>query len=117
MSAALLQAGFDFLQVWALNRAPQVKGHGGLAPVLVVMQILHLAGIYLGSINHTLLSVEALRMRHIQIAGIVFNGPPNEATESIILKHTNLPVILRVNDEEELDKDMVKRYAKLVKLR
>lgn len=32
-------------------------------------------------------------------------------------KHTNLPVILRVNDEEELDKEMVKRYAKLVKLK
>jgi len=31
----------------------------------------------LGTINHTLLSVEALRKRSIEIAGIVLNGEPN----------------------------------------
>lgn len=105
-----------------------VEGAGGLmVPLnekdLIIDLILHLelpvilvSGIYLGSINHTLLTYDALRNRNVYIAGIVFNGPPNPPTESIILKHTNLPVILRVNDEEELDKEMVKRYAKLVKL-
>ncbi len=105
-----------------------VEGAGGLmVPLnekdLVIDLIAHLelpvvlvSGIYLGSINHTLLSVEVLRNRHIHIAGIVFNGPPNPATESIILKHTELPVILRINDEEVLDKDTIKRYADRVEL-
>jgi dethiobiotin synthetase len=111
------------------DRTLIVEGAGGLmVPLnekdLIVDLILHLelpvilvSGIYLGSINHTLLSYDVLRNRNVYIAGIVFNGPPNPSTESIILKHTNLPVILRVNDEEVLDKEMVKRYAKLVKLR
>jgi dethiobiotin synthetase len=110
------------------DRTLIVEGAGGLmVPInekdLIIDLILHLelpvilvSGIYLGSINHTLLSYDVLRNRNIYVAGIVFNGPPNPSTESIILKLTNLPVILRVNDEEVLDKDMVKRYAKLVKL-
>ena len=39
---------------------------------------------YLGSINHTLLTVEALQNRNINIAGILFSGAENKATESII---------------------------------
>lgn len=105
-----------------------VEGAGGLmVPLnekdLIIDLILHLelpvilvSGIYLGSINHTLLTYDVLRNRNVYIAGIIFNGPTNPPTENIILKHTNLPVILRVNDEEELDKAMVKRYAKLVEL-
>ncbi len=106
-----------------------VEGAGGLmVPLnekdLVIDLILHLelpvilvSGIYLGSINHTLLTYDVLRNRNVYIAGIVFNGPSNPPTENIILKHTGLPVILRVDDEEELDKEMVKRYAALVKLK
>lgn len=44
---------------------------------------------YLGSINHTLLTVEALQNRKIKIAGIVFSGTENKATESIILQKQN----------------------------
>ena len=40
---------------------------------------------YLGSINHTLLTIEALQNRNIKIAGIIFNGDENKATEEIIL--------------------------------
>ena len=35
----------------------------------------------LGTINHTLLSVEAMRARHIPIAGVVFIGGENAPTE------------------------------------
>ncbi len=105
-----------------------VEGAGGLmVPInekdLILDLILHLelpvilvSGIYLGSINHTLLSYDVLRNRNVYIAGIVFNGPPNPSTESIILKHTNLPVILRVNDEEVLNAEVILRYAAEVSL-
>ncbi|CAN5394072.1 dethiobiotin synthase [soil metagenome] len=105
-----------------------VEGAGGLmVPInekdLIIDLISHLelpvilvAGIYLGSINHTLLSFEALRSRHIHVAGIVFNGPPNPATVDIILKHTGLHVILRVNEEEMFDQDVISRYANEVRI-
>jgi dethiobiotin synthetase len=45
---------------------------------------------YLGSINHTLLTVEALQNRGKSIAGIIFSGNENRPTESIILSKTKL---------------------------
>src|ERR1700741_2958242 len=51
---------------------------------------------YLGSINHTLLSVEALQQRNIEIKGIVFSGEKNEASESFILEYTGLPLLFSI---------------------
>ena len=66
---------------------------------------------YLGSINHTLLTIEALQNRKINIAGIIFNGDENEATESIILNKTKIPMIGRINDEPYFDQNVVAEYA------
>lgn len=38
----------------------------------------------LGTINHSLLSIEALKARHIPIGGILFSGDPHEENERII---------------------------------
>jgi dethiobiotin synthetase len=51
---------------------------------------------YLGSINHTLLTIEALKSRNIAIAGIIFNGDENIATEEIILSKTKCKLIGRI---------------------
>jgi dethiobiotin synthetase len=39
---------------------------------------------YLGSINHTLLTLEALKSRGIPVAGVLFNGDELPDTERII---------------------------------
>lgn len=66
---------------------------------------------YLGSINHTLLSVEALRSRQIPVAGLIFNGPTVPATESFILAYTQLPCLGRVGDEPVINQDVIRSYA------
>ena len=66
---------------------------------------------YLGSINHTLLSVSALRQHGLRIAGIIFNGQKNKSTEEIILKYTGLKCIVRTNEEREINKEVIKSYA------
>ena len=66
---------------------------------------------YLGSINHTLLSYELLKQHGVQIAGIVFNGPENPSGEKFILNHTGLPLILRVNQESEINEAVIASYA------
>lgn len=66
---------------------------------------------YLGSINHTLLTVEALKQRKLQIAGILFSGEENPSTESIIKKMTGLPVIGRIEQEPYFDENVVLEYA------
>ncbi|QMW02194.1 dethiobiotin synthase [Spirosoma foliorum] len=69
---------------------------------------------YLGSINHTLLSVEACRSRNIPLLGILFNGPTVEATESFILSYTGLPCLGRIGQEEVMNKEVILKYASLL---
>ena len=66
---------------------------------------------YLGSINHTLLTVEALQNRDIKIAGIIFNGDENQSSEEIILSKTGLPCLGRIENEPYVDKNVVLEYA------
>lgn len=66
---------------------------------------------YLGSINHTLLTIEVLKNRKIPVLGLVFNGEVNEEAESIILKRSCLPLIGRVQLESEINFNTIQRYA------
>lgn len=66
---------------------------------------------YLGSINHTLLTIEALQNRKIAVVGIVFSGDENKATESIILSKTGVKCIGRIEQEPYFDKNVIKEYA------
>lgn len=43
---------------------------------------------YLGSINHTLLSAQALTQSQIPVAGIIFNGDKDAYSEDFILQYT-----------------------------
>jgi dethiobiotin synthetase len=66
---------------------------------------------YLGSINHTLLTIEALQNRKIKVAGIIFSGEENKATESIILSKTGIKCIGRIEQEPYFDQNVIKDYA------
>ncbi|WP_268848195.1 dethiobiotin synthase [Flavobacterium aestivum] len=66
---------------------------------------------YLGSINHTLLTIEALLNRKIAIGGIVFSGDENAATESIILNKTGIKCLGRIEQEPYFDQNVIKEYA------
>ena len=68
---------------------------------------------YLGSINHTLLTLAALKNLNIQVAGIIFNGQKNEATESIILNKTDAKCIGRLEPEPYIDSNVINEYADL----
>lgn len=66
---------------------------------------------YLGSINHTLLTIEALKNRKIKIAGIIFSGDENKATEEIILSKTGVACIGRIDNEPYFDQNVIRYYA------
>lgn len=68
---------------------------------------------YLGSINHTLMTVEALNNRKLDIAGIIFNGDENKASEEIILKKSGLKMIGRIENEPYFDQNVIRYYADL----
>ncbi|MFN3916311.1 MAG: dethiobiotin synthase [Flavobacteriales bacterium] len=62
---------------------------------------------YLGSINHTLLSIEVARSRGLVIAGIVFNGKAHHPTEQVILK-TGVKFLGRIDETDDVNKEFVK---------
>ena len=66
---------------------------------------------YLGSINHTLLSVALLRSRGLNITGIVFNGAEVPATEEVILAYSGLKLLGRINQEADINREVVSKYA------
>ncbi len=66
---------------------------------------------YLGSINHTLLTYEALKNRKIPLAGIIFSGDENKASEEIILKKTGAKFIGRIDNEPYFDQNVIQYYA------
>ena len=66
---------------------------------------------YLGSINHTLLTIEALKNRNISVAGIIFSGDENMASEEIILSKTTAKFIGRIENEPYFDQNVIQYYA------
>lgn len=70
---------------------------------------------YLGSINHTLLTIEALKQLNIPIAGIIFNGDEYKPTEDIILSKTGITFLGRIEDEPFFDKTVICDYAEQFK--
>lgn len=79
------------------------------------IEIILVSNLYLGSINHTLLTASFLKQRNLKVKGIIFNGPSNPESERIILLHTNLKCLLRVNQEEKITNKEVVKYAALLK--
>lgn len=62
---------------------------------------------YLGSINHTLLTIEILNNRGCEIAGIVFVGDENKTTEDVILANSRLKVLARIPMVDVVNKAFV----------
>lgn len=74
----------------------------------VVLVVRH----YLGNINHTLLSLEALRSRKIPLAGLIISGDPLPFTnEAIAALGAEPPVLLTFTELEKVDAAVVRQLA------
>ncbi len=67
---------------------------------------------YLGSINHTLLTIQLLQSKGFTPV-LIFSGDAHPTTESIIQKMTGVTVIGRIDDEPYIDQRVVSEYAAL----
>jgi len=67
---------------------------------------------YLGSINHTLLSIEGLQSRGVKIEGIIFVGAENKETERIILSYSKVKMLARIPEVDRIDKDFILQRSK-----
>lgn len=57
---------------------------------------------YLGSINHTLLCLEAIKKRNIDILALIINGARNESSEQFIRKYAKIDKIVYIPSLSEI---------------
>jgi len=105
-----------------------VEGAGGLMVPLndeaLILDLIKHLGIevivvsqnYLGSINHTLLTINTLKQHHIPIKGIIFNGTANEESEKYILNYTGVTSLGFIPAMEDVNKENIIEAGKTVKL-
>ncbi|TCC90515.1 dethiobiotin synthase [Pedobacter frigiditerrae] len=105
-----------------------VEGAGGLMVplnnkelILDLIKYLNLEVIlisqnYLGSINHTLLTINTLRQHNICIKGIIFNGEANSESESYILNYTQINHLGNIPTLKNLDKTSIIEAGKSIDL-
>lgn len=130
-----LSAALDGIEIQANNfRLPEtanhliVEGAGGLmvplnSQFLIIdlikqlqVPVILVSRNYLGSINHTILSIEALHKRAIPIAGIIFNGAPELSDQDYILNYTQIPYIGQVEEASMgISKQFIDKQAAKIK--
>lgn len=66
---------------------------------------------YLGSINHTLLTLAELQRRNAKILGIIFNGSEQKEIEDLIVEISKVPSLGNLFPEEKIDSNTIKKYA------
>ncbi len=79
------------------------------------LPLILVCNLYLGSINHSILSLEAIKNRNINLKGIIFNGQSNPDSEQIIedyiIHQLNSKVLLRIKQEDKITREIIKKYA------
>ncbi|KXV20730.1 dethiobiotin synthase [Gluconobacter japonicus] len=65
----------------------------------------------LGTINHTLLSLEALRRRGIAVLGVVLSGPENSGNARDIERFGNVRILFSVPHLEEINETVVSEIS------
>ena len=66
----------------------------------------------LGTINHTLLTLEALKHRGFQVLGVVMMGTPDPSALSGIQAHTEVPIIGELDWVSPLTHDTIRGWGK-----
>ena len=80
------------------------------------MQLIIVVRHYLGSINHTLLTLQYCREKKMNLAGLIFNGKDDFDNEKIILQHFPLPVLLRIPVLDKITQVEIEKLSAEVQL-
>jgi len=78
-------------------------------------EIILVSNIYLGSINHTLLTVNELKKRGLKVIGLIFNGQENKEAQDYILSYSGYEELLYIPKLNEVNSEAVKKYAEKLK--
>lgn len=106
------------------NRPLLIEGIGGLlvpltdngyllADLLAEMELpcLLVSSTRVGTINHTLLTLEALRIRNLTLAGIILNGPPTQENQRAIESFGQVKIIGNIEPINPLSTNNIKKLS------
>lgn len=123
-----VEIGLEDFQVPDFQKKLIIEGAGGLlVPInnrgftiadlikCLNQEVILISRHYLGSINHTLLTIEALKSRGIQIKGIIYNGQELPHTVEIIEKISGVKTLFTIPDFETIDKESITNFANKLK--
>jgi dethiobiotin synthetase len=80
------------------------------------MPVVLVSNYYLGSINHTLLSTELLRLHKVPCLGLILNGNPTASTRNVLQSLTDLPILLDLPFMPSLTADSIALHAQNLRL-
>lgn len=98
-----------------------VEGAGGLmvpmnddTMIIDLIEELHMPVVLvarseLGTLNHTFLSLEALRSRSIPILGVVMNGPKRKSNYNAISKYGEVDILAEIEYQDQLNASCLTR--------
>lgn len=110
------------------NNSLIVEGAGGLLVPLndqyliidlikkLNLQVILISKHYLGSINHTLLTINTLKQNHIPIKGIIFNGDENVESEKYILNYSKIENLGSIPTLNTLNKENIIEAGKTLSI-
>jgi dethiobiotin synthetase len=75
------------------------------------LPVVLVANLYLGSINHTLLTIEFLKQKKTKVLGIIFNGEAEADSQSIIARHSPWPIICHIPQLKDISSETTKPYV------
>ncbi|WP_316815013.1 dethiobiotin synthase [Pedobacter nyackensis] len=116
-----IQISLDAIKAPQTNNNLIIEGAGGLMVPLndnelildliksLKVKVIVVSQNYLGSINHTLLTLEVLKANQIEVAGLIFNGTENQESEQYIAKYSNVKVLGRIPKMSVVDNENIKR--------
>lgn len=123
-----IQKTLSFVENQSENKFWIVEGAGGILVPLnenelmidlikaLNLPILIVSRSGLGTINHTLLTIEVLRNKGLEILGVIMNGEPNLENKKAIEHFGKVSVLAEMRKFEKLDRDTLNNWSSKIKL-
>lgn len=70
---------------------------------------------YLGSLNHTLMTISLLKQHNIPIKGIIYVGETHSNNLRFLEKHLQIPTLAKIPLTDEVNAEFVQQQAEVIK--
>lgn len=121
-----IQITIDSINIPQITNCLIIEGAGGLMVPLnddklildlikkLKTKVIVVSQNYLGSINHTLLTLQILKSNNIEIQGLIFNGTANPESENYITNYSNVKVLGKIPKLSVIDSESIKKAGQCI---